>query len=148
MRPDSPEGRSFPQILLLAFVDSEFDDTTTLALQTTVSALREARNWTIAPPEYLDTMEAGYRTVGAQLPVFSPVSPSGDELPVELDRSNRDDARELVQALAAVSNAHGIDIGFELGGTPVGWIVGGQPDELLAVGLFEEWGSRLRSRGG
>ena len=138
----------FPEVVLLAFIDSEFDDAAVVALELAVADLRRRRDWAIAPPEFVDVEEEGVRTVGVQLGLRSVVSPVGQELPVEIDRAHFEDVRTVVEALGPVSEQHAIDIGFELDGVAVGWLTRGQPDEMLTTGLLGEWDARLVQRGG
>jgi hypothetical protein len=63
-----------------------------------------------------------------------------------VDRTQYEEARAIVDSMAALSAASQVDIVFEYNGEAIGWIEAGKPDESLTVGLLGEWERVLRER--
>jgi hypothetical protein len=141
-----------PVSILLAFIDDELDEANIIAFRQAVDGMNADRRWALAPPTFVDYLDDGgktsgfdedIRTVGCELRLYSATPPWGDLLPRDIDHHHLMDVEALVARLAQVSREFEVDIGFELDGNSVGWLVHGEPDELLAVGLLGEWGRRL-----
>lgn len=137
----------FGLVALLAFAEGDVDESVVAAVDRAVAELRGRRSWTIGPPDFVDDEEADVRTVGAQLLLLRPASPTGRLLPAIVDRAHLDEVRTFVGALQRVSKTNAIDIGFELDGEAVGWIDQGLPDDSLTTGLIGEWEAKLHARG-
>ena len=104
-----------------------------------------AHEWTIRPPEFVDQLDDGARTLGAVLSLYAPTSEDGRPLPVDLDRRLLADARRFVERISEAARHLGVDFGFELDQDSVGWIVDGAPTTSLSEGLLGEWARALDS---
>jgi hypothetical protein len=134
------EGLSTSQLLF--FVDDDAPAGADAAIERAVAEMAILRDWTVGPPAFVDQLDDGARTLGGVLTLYAP----GRNLPVEVDRRLLDDVRALVDRVAELSRALGVDFGFELDQDPVGWVENGEPDDSLATGLIGEWARALDSR--
>ncbi len=83
------------------------------------------------------------RTVGCELEIFAARTVDGRPISLELDRGSLADTKALIDLLSAVSGRHHVDIGLELDGTGVGWLMSGEPDRLIRDGLIGPRESRV-----
>jgi hypothetical protein len=137
---------SHPVISLLAFVDSDIDETLVDALREATAAIAAERDdWVLGPPELVDESDAGsgIRTVGATLALYAAFDGGGELLDEAIDRRQLEDVRALVAAIEPVSARHGADIGFELDGESVGWLESGAMTDGLRVGLLDSRAARF-----
>ena len=139
-------AREFPTQTLFAFIDSDFDESAVLALERSVGALSTEREWLLGPPEFIDVEDAGVRTVGARIQLFAPLSHTGRELPVDIERTHLDEVLAFIAGLARLSEERRLDLGVELDDDSVGWVSAGEPDDSLTRGLLGEWEARLAER--
>lgn len=115
----------FSPLTLLAFIDSDFDESAAAALQMAVAALCTEREWLLGPPEFIDVEDAGVRTVGARIQLYAPLSDSGRQLPIDIDRPHFQEVRTFIAGLARVSAESRIELGVELDDDSVGWLCAG-----------------------
>jgi hypothetical protein len=136
---------SHPISTLLAFIDSEYDESDVAAVRDAVTAIVGSRDdWLLGPPQFVDqAAEDGGRDVGAVLYFYSSFDENGRLLDEASDRAAMEDARAFIEGLAPVSAEKGIDIGFELDLDSIGWIEKGEVGEDLRVGLLEAWADRF-----
>lgn len=139
----SPE---FSPQTLLAFIDSDFDQSAAVALEAAVAALSTEREWLLGPPEFIDVEEAGVRTVGARLQLYAPRSDTGRELPIDIEQTHFEEVRTFIAELARVSSEHRMELGVELDDDSVGWLSSGEPDDSITRGYLGEWMARLDER--
>lgn len=144
--PDHPKQR-----LLLA-LEPDFDEFTVGRVKSLVDGLREARVWTLGPPQFVNESEPGdepgespTRTVGAILDLYAGHGEWADKLPADLDRAHFEEASALVEAFAELSRATGVEVAVELDQDQVGWIEAGIPDHGVAEVFLGEWRRSLRS---
>lgn len=123
---------------LMAFVDDELDERLVADLRAAIVREASDRVWSVRPPEFVDD-DGGPRTVGCVLHLPASRDEHGQPLAVELDAASLDDAKALVALLAPISDRWHADIGFELDGDSVGWLLNGEPDHSLAIGLIGAW---------
>lgn len=145
VKPD----KSHPQSVLLAFIESDYDDTAVAELEQIVTDISGSRDWVIQPPKVVDITdneEEGMPTVGVLVRQYKPYSNSGEELSLEVELSLLEEVRALVASLGPFSLKHELEILFEIDDDFVGSIEQGQPDELLTMGLIGEWEAHLAAR--
>jgi len=141
----------YPVQKLVFFLEDDYGEGDVARLRDHISRLAPVRQWTIGPPEFIDSRESADsqedRTVGGILPLYSALPDSSSRrLPKELDESHLADVEFLIEQLSAFSAETGLDLGLELDGTAVGWIDDGRPDKLLREGLIGEWRRTLGNK--
>ncbi|MEV6925242.1 hypothetical protein AB0M46_12175 [Dactylosporangium sp. NPDC051485] len=130
----------YPEVSLLGYVDGEVVPDTVAGLQELVAQLLRARGWAGAPPEFVDSIDAGgVRTCGVVLWLTDVRASTAETVSAELDRSELADAKAVVDALAGFSGRTGLTVSIEYGGESIGWIEAGRPDEGIREGLIGEW---------
>ena len=139
-------AREFSPQKLLAFIDSDFDQSAAAALEVAVAALSTEREWLLGPPEFIDVEEAGVRTVGARIQLYAPLSDKGRELPIDIERTHFEEVRTFIAGLARVSSEYRMELGVELDDDSVGWLSAGEPDDSITRGYLGEWRARLGER--
>ena len=145
VQPDHPHRE------LLFRIEGPSDDDSA-AMEALVDQLADAREWSIAPPEFFDFIDDDedgdmpLRIVGGSVEFYSALPPWGDVLPVEMFRTNFEEVRAIVDNLRALSAARHIVIALEIDQDSNGWIEDGKPDELVTVMLLGEWERVLRER--
>lgn len=131
-------------VVLLAFVDDEFDESLVGALSEMAADLAGSRSWTVGPPEVVDeTDELGVRTLGLVHQVYPAFGDEGALLDDATDRALLDEVRVIVSQLEALSESAGVDFGLELDGNSVGWVEQGARSNDLQVGLLDAWAERF-----
>jgi hypothetical protein len=139
-------AREFSPQTLLAFIDSDVDQSAVAALEVAVAALGTEREWLLGPPEFIDVEEAGVRTVGARIQLYAPRSYTSHELPIDIERTHYEEVRTFIAGLARVSSERRMEIGIELDDDSVGWLSAGEPDDSITRGYLGEWSARLDER--
>lgn len=133
---------------LLAFVDDEIEADVAAQIETAIEEAPKSHAWTLGPPRFVDSEADGVRTLGCELEIYAPTDEAGNELPPEMDRSSLADTKALIRILVPISARNHIDIGLELGGMTVGWIMSGEPDRLILGGLIGPWEEHINARPG
>ena len=129
---------------LLFFLTGEFDEEDVKVLRGVVSSLHSSHDWMITAPEFVDEEDDdepdGLRTVGGvlQLPEVGPS---------QTERRGLEDLMHLIGALVRYSRnrRQELELEFELDGTFVGDIQGGEVGRTLRTGLIDPWCERVAS---
>jgi hypothetical protein len=127
------------------------DDEDARRMRQVVERLAASRQWSIAPPEFFDSVEPPFnpgkdrpvRRVGGTVDVYSALPPWRERLPRDVDQRNLSEVEDVVREVSELSAESGRTIAFQLGGVDVGWITKGQADRLLLDGLLKPWRSAL-----
>jgi hypothetical protein len=114
-------------------------------LQAIVGEAATKHRWTLGPPRYVDSTADGIRIVGCEVEIHAAPTEDGEAFSPELDRRSLDDTKALIDLLLPVSGRHHVDIGLELGGESVGWLMSGEPDRLVRDGLIGPWEAHIES---
>lgn len=138
-----------PRQKLLFSVTDRFDSVARDAVDKLVQRLKFARNWVVAPPQFINVVESlppessdtPVETLGGYLEIYSALP--GNDLPKEVDRVHLQEVELLVKELCKLSLYLEASIELELDGQFVGSIAFGVPDRLLKVGMIEEWKTHL-----
>lgn len=112
------------------------------SIEANYASLVASRNWTIGPP--LLSWEQD-RLEGV-LWLHSALPPWGDELPIEDDEDELEEARALVKFLEAASVQAKVEIDMELDSDFVGEIADGHADDGIQEILLGEWARMLEQR--
>jgi len=128
---------------LLFYFSEDFTESDVESLQHVIAGLASAHQWVDEPPQFIDhtqddASDTG-RTVGGLLCLPHPDAVSDRQV----EKAHYDEVERIVNALSAFSADTGCELELELGGTYVGHIADGKPDQLVAVGLLEEWRKAL-----
>jgi hypothetical protein len=142
-----------PKIPLLFCLDDRIDDIAVEKMRRLVEELADAREWTIAPPDFVDETEESenpeyddIRTVGGVIDLYSGFPPWGDRLPIEVDRAQLADVKFIVEKLAKLSAELQSEIAFEYNDESIGWIERGVPDRSITEGWIGEWERAIAAR--
>jgi hypothetical protein len=81
-----------------------------------------------------------------ELTLHSAFPPWGDQLPVETDQAELDQARALIDVLADASLQLGTKIALDMDDDPIGEIASGQLDDGISEVLLAEWERMLEKR--
>lgn len=146
-KPVAPTGlQDFAIVEFAAFVEGEASQPVKAAIRESVSALAQARTWTIAAPRFVEYTEGGIPICGAVLGIYDAYSARGEVLPVEVDAAHLDEVTALLFGLAPASGQLRVGIAVTLGGCGVGWIENGLLDDGLREALLEEWRKALQEK--
>ena len=104
--------------------------------------LASSRTWTLGPPTY--SLSQG--EMCGELTLHSAFPPWGDQLPVETDQAELDQARALIDVLADASLQLGTKIALDMDDDPIGEIASGQLDDGISEVLLAEWERMLEKR--
>lgn len=139
-----------PKQRLLFYMPGSQESECIEQLRSLVHRMAVQKSWTIAPPTFVDEVEAPdnptddpVRTVGGFIEVYSALPPWRDRLPQDIDESNFSDCEFLIDQLRLFSQEHSCQFEFELDGVYVGQIADGMLDKLLADGFLGEWRKAL-----
>ena len=132
---------------LLFYISEDFTEANVDSLKEAIAGLVEGNEWIGGPPEFIDDTEPAeserdeaVRTVGGFFRFPPPDAVSGRLA----ENSYFHEVERIVHSLSAFSAGTRCEFELELGGAFTGTIVNGEPDELVTVGLLEEWRKALR----
>ena len=111
-----------------------------------VSLLANAREWSIAPPEFIDEVDedCSNSIVGGAIEVYSAQPPS--VVSYTADLLNLQEVETLIGAVKDLSKIRDIDFDFQLGPEYVGSIESGVIDQVLECGLILPWREALQRK--
>ena len=125
--------------LLLVYLSEDFSDAAVSALRIFVTSLASSGRWRLGVPDFVDESDSStctrhedepIRTVGVVLAVTEPDEPCA---------TSRAEATAFIEAMAAFSKEHDVEMEVQLGNTYVGEIRAGVPDRLVREGLLAAW---------
>jgi len=119
-----------------------------------VEDLADLRTWILGPPQYVNEVsdpgdavrDSAIRTIGGVMLLYSAHPPHDHRLPWEVDSTQLQEVKALLQAVSAYTAATSSSVVFELDGVEVGEITNGTLDESLSLGLLDEWERELQRR--
>jgi hypothetical protein len=131
---------------LLFYFSEDFTESDVASLQQMIAGLASARQWIAEPPQFIDHTEdvesnadQPVRTVGGFLRLPHP----DDVSDRQTEREHYEEVVCVINALSAFTADSECEFELELGGTYVGDIANGKPNQLVAVGLLDEWRKAL-----
>jgi len=131
---------------LLFYFSEDFAESDVASLQQLIAGLASARQWVDEPPQFIDhtqdddsDTEEPVRTVGGFLRLPHP----DDVSDRQAEKAHYEEVECIVNALSAFTADTECEFELELGGTYVGDIANGEPNQLVTVGLLEEWRKAL-----
>ena len=87
------------------------------ALERLLDQIRDARAWTLGPPEFVELVDEGL--IGGALKLYSALPPWRERLQRDVDVLQMEEASFLIERLARFSAENDLDVEFELDGTSV-----------------------------
>lgn len=155
MEPISPDH---PQVTLLFAIEGDPSDEDTEAMGDAVEELAKSREWTLAPPEFVNVEEDSIDdpedtpviTVGGLMKRYSSYPGWREKLPTSIDRAQYRDVCVMVERMKEVSRESALTIVVEYDGEAIGYIKNGVADDPLMDGLLGEWDrilARLEAEG-
>ena len=147
--------KTHPRQEFLFYIEDDLSAPLVDAMRLAVERLHSRRDWVIAPPVFVDTVDSPanseidepIRTVGGTLELYSALPPWGDQLPKSLDRAHLEEIEIVILTLRKLSEEFDIEIACELDGVQVGWISSGVLSKGLEHGLLGPWRAAISSSG-
>lgn len=138
---------SHPTRQLSFLVISQDIDMLAPELNKLMQTLAKSREWVIAAPEMFEVggakenlrdtaVEGDSYSLGGYMDIYSAI---GKKPSLEVDRQQLEDVIALIHLLERFSIKHGLVIEMYLDSEMIGEIVCGLQDDLLRVGLLDEW---------
>jgi hypothetical protein len=127
-------------------VDDEIDEALAADIRDAFTGAAQQRAWSLGPPEFVYSGNDD-RTLGCVLALHPARDEHDTPVAVDLDEASLNDTKALVALLAPISLRRHVVIGIELDGDSTGWLLNGEPDASLAVGLIAAWEARVRAAG-
>lgn len=131
---------------LLFYFSEDFTESDVASLQRLIAKLASTCQWVGEPPQFIDATqpvdpntEESVRTVGGFLRIQPPNAVSDRQV----EKAYYEEVERIVNELSAFTVETGCEFELELGGTYVGDIANGKPNQLVVVGLLEEWRKAL-----
>lgn len=128
MLPAEVLDRYDDRSILLCYPEGEADDDVADAVASWHRDLVAAEdNWALGPPEFIDEVHEGDRTIGVVIRLLPPVDRDGVPSPIAVDRQMLVDVERLVASGSKFTAEEDFELALELDGLVVGWIEAGAP---------------------
>jgi hypothetical protein len=141
MPPVEVFAQGEPGSSLLCYLEGEAWHEAVDQLETWSAELAQSRDWTLSPPEFVNTVADGDRTVGVVLRIPS----AGRATSREVERELLHDVEALIASAESVTRTRLFALAFELDGEPVGCVESGSADRQLVDGLLAPWRAEVES---
>lgn len=121
---------------------SGFTEQDVEALQVTIGTLGASRDWSLAPPQWVDEVDSSSCTRPEDLPIRTAgcvlfLSRAGGDR--ESERRALKDVEAVLLALQSFSGRTGLEIEVQVDRTQVGFIERGMLDDGIQRGLLDAW---------
>jgi hypothetical protein len=135
-----------PKQKFIFYVAQDVDQSIRDDVTKIIGLLADAREWSIAPPEFIDEVDEDGSTsiIGGAIDVYSALPPN--VVSYAADLLNLQEVEALIRAVKNLSKKRDIDFDFQLGSEYVGSIESGVIDQVLECGLILPWREALQRK--